>query len=396
MNRISSKRNDDGTGTDARELILIVALKLEKPRSNADAANLVLSVLSCIGSIRPSRWAALGFAGRQVECATLTEIEGVLENGTAHPDRRSPLMPATRAVIASKDGKSIGDVVVTIETAWGDAPTALKFGSRILVAFESAYPKSGAIFDALVRGVEPRMARMGGARPPPASTESFDAPLSGVVTYASNSMYAEPLIREPLTVRPFESKGWRLTAPDDSESLAAARAALRTAYKERQAYGAASNKTVAAGGLEQQATEELPYFGYGPSDPHLPFEVREGPSTEFRAQMDAWQAEWAAVPSSDGETAPLPGPRPRYDPTLALDTKLLTVEEYAAVCAEIELHPDRALQAYNRQGVRSVEEGERVHKLFAIRFQVDKDLHARWKELTRRYGEWLRTQQEPR
>src|SRR5262249_10572468 len=161
--------------------------------------------------------------------------------------------------------------------------------------------------------------------------------------------------------------------------------ALGGAYRTRVASIAISK----ADNEEQHATTELPFFGYGAGNITLPFDRRDQPSPGFVAEMDASRAALASVPAHDGETVPLPTPHRAHDPTLAWNTKLLTIEQYAALCAELALRPERREQAYARQGIMSLEEGARVHKMFAIRFDVDADLRARWQTLTDAYAAWM-------
>jgi len=73
----------------------------------------------------------------------------------------------------------------------------------------------------------------------------------------------------------------------------------------------------------------------------------------------------------------------------------LTVEEYAALCAERELvapeHVEETEKAYD---INDPEMREAVDELFRLRFDRDPTLHGRWQQAYARYSTLLRDQQQ--
>jgi hypothetical protein len=69
----------------------------------------------------------------------------------------------------------------------------------------------------------------------------------------------------------------------------------------------------------------------------------------------------------------------------------LTVEQYAALCAELAVAPGSAENIFQRYGLGSPRERPQVDDDFAQRFRVDPALEQRWQALVAHYREWFRT-----
>jgi hypothetical protein len=67
----------------------------------------------------------------------------------------------------------------------------------------------------------------------------------------------------------------------------------------------------------------------------------------------------------------------------------LTVEQYAAFCAEVAVFPDHVVQVHQRYGVGQ-DARTALDEAFAQRFTADPTLQRRWRALVAHYGDWYR------
>jgi hypothetical protein len=70
----------------------------------------------------------------------------------------------------------------------------------------------------------------------------------------------------------------------------------------------------------------------------------------------------------------------------------LTLEQYAAFCAELAVFPGQAADVHRRYGVAEESARRALDDGFAQRFRVDPTLQRRWRALVAHYGDWYRSQ----
>jgi hypothetical protein len=68
----------------------------------------------------------------------------------------------------------------------------------------------------------------------------------------------------------------------------------------------------------------------------------------------------------------------------------LTVEQYAAFCAELEVFPSQAAQIHRTYGVAGADARRALDDAFARRFRADPPLQRTWEALVAHYGQWYR------
>jgi hypothetical protein len=70
----------------------------------------------------------------------------------------------------------------------------------------------------------------------------------------------------------------------------------------------------------------------------------------------------------------------------------LTVEQYAAFCAELTVLPGRAADLHKKYGIADPAARRALDDGFAERFHVDPELRRRWGALVAHYESWYRAQ----
>ena len=70
----------------------------------------------------------------------------------------------------------------------------------------------------------------------------------------------------------------------------------------------------------------------------------------------------------------------------------LTLEQYAAFCAELEVFPDQTAHIFQRYRVATGDARAALDHVFARAFQADPTLQRRWQALVAHYGGWYRAQ----
>lgn len=141
-----------------------------------------------------------------------------------------------------------------------------------------------------------------------------------------------------------------------------------------------------AGRQELGETEEVSIAAF--RSVALPF--TEGPpAPSFFVAADE-SRETPRIPRSDhrNETMALPvirlpGEQDGRDPAL-------TVEQYAAFCAELTVFPDEAADIHRKYRVASAEGRAALDAAFVRRFGADPTLQRRWRALVDHYGAWYR------
>jgi hypothetical protein len=127
-------------------------------------------------------------------------------------------------------------------------------------------------------------------------------------------------------------------------------------------------------------------------EPVLPFQ--RGSAADALARLPPAAA--YAAPDSGGATiemmavpaAALPF---RASPSLLGEPAvLLTVEQYASLCAELTIAPAQIVSTLRAYGVHDERALERMNAAYARRFCNHPDERARWSDLYGRYVEWLR------
>jgi hypothetical protein len=148
--------------------------------------------------------------------------------------------------------------------------------------------------------------------------------------------------------------------------------------------------------------------------------VEGPPAPEFFAEADAARARAQAVEKRAGPgvdaTMPLPVmSMPAQDgagsnaatvalPVISLpavveegtadraksDPPALTVEQYAALCAEVASFPGKAESTFEKYGLASPRARADLDEDFAQRFRSDPGLHRRWQALVAHYNDWYR------
>ena len=132
----------------------------------------------------------------------------------------------------------------------------------------------------------------------------------------------------------------------------------------------------------------------------LPF-AAGAPPPAFFAAADAARAEVRDPrPSGTGHetmvlpamTATAPRDKAEIGARDAVDTGLasLTVEQYAAFCAELALFPCEAINIHRKYGVAAPVARAALDDAFARQFHADPTLHRRWKALVDHYADWYR------
>ncbi len=77
-------------------------------------------------------------------------------------------------------------------------------------------------------------------------------------------------------------------------------------------------------------------------------------------------------------------------PAAAGERGALTVEQYAAFCAELAVLPANTKQIHEKYGVVSLDVRAALHEAFAQRFGADPTLQRRWRALVAHYTDWYR------
>jgi len=117
----------------------------------------------------------------------------------------------------------------------------------------------------------------------------------------------------------------------------------------------------------------------------LPF-VEGPPDASFFAAADAARAEPRQPQGTTGdETMALPVIR-----VPAAKDASLSLEQYAAYCAELTVFPDRTEQIHEKYGLASADARAALSAAFAQRFGADPILQRRWRALVVHYGDWYR------
>jgi hypothetical protein len=122
--------------------------------------------------------------------------------------------------------------------------------------------------------------------------------------------------------------------------------------------------------------------------PALPFDA--APSADFVASLSAPAP--AASPRVGGETLPVAADLARaatatlpFGKSVAASLKpatmRLTIEDYAAVCVELALYPDRALDVMRRYHVPDEQTLRAIDADWKSRLSAHPDTHQRWQEL---------------
>jgi hypothetical protein len=369
-----------------RSIIVAVSKRpLETPHQMAAQVRALAGALAkCRPGIRS--WSTRDRAYRSVVCDTLETCERLLRAG--RPDwpvgRTAPAWVASHELAMVAEGK---DATLAIEAQFWTSFSGI--GARFVVRAQEE-PRSD-IFLAAVRSLSPDWARSDVRPAREVSVERAHRPDVGVFTFVSSQGWTRPDL--PLNVvEELPELGWVVTGGDAAQHEAIDRAI-------RDAKGTQSTLP------EQREPEELPSTEEGDNatgelpeyvSPRraLPFEPRADVSPEFLAAMNASRREHNSD-RSDGETAPLPDV-PRPDPTIMVDTPILSVEQYASFCADVAHVPSEPARALARHGIKSLEQATRVHRFFAFRFEVDAPLRERWQSLVESYSAWLKKHPEPR
>jgi hypothetical protein len=128
----------------------------------------------------------------------------------------------------------------------------------------------------------------------------------------------------------------------------------------------------------------------------LPF-VKGPPPAAFFTAADAAREESLHTRSSASgyETLLLPaitvqGLGSVNDAPSATATTHLTVEQYAALCAELAVSPNQAADIHRKYRVVSAAARAALEAAFAQQFRSDPTLHRRWRSLVDHYGVWFR------
>jgi hypothetical protein len=74
----------------------------------------------------------------------------------------------------------------------------------------------------------------------------------------------------------------------------------------------------------------------------------------------------------------------------------LTLEQYAGLCAETELHPGRIQEIHARYGLSTAMARKALDDVWSEKFARDTGMRAQWGALSARYREWFQAQQRPR
>ncbi|XYH94179.1 hypothetical protein ACMHYB_41025 [Sorangium sp. So ce1128] len=93
-------------------------------------------------------------------------------------------------------------------------------------------------------------------------------------------------------------------------------------------------------------------------------------------------------------TAPEKRPAPTIAPsasTAACTAPALSLEHYAALCAELSLHPRSAASIYPRYGLRDAAAWQATDTAWQVRMLSDSALEARWQQLIAHYRAHYRT-----
>lgn len=125
----------------------------------------------------------------------------------------------------------------------------------------------------------------------------------------------------------------------------------------------------------------------------LPF-VKGAPAPQFFAAADAARAERRGRPaaSTGHETVALPV---LALPAGAESAPPMSLEQYAAFCAELAVFPAHAVSIHLRYGLASADARKALDEVFARRFGVDPSQQRRWQALVVHYGDWYRRQPAP-
>lgn len=371
----------------------VICVTPSRPNGLRAAGVVLLEALSTIDATLGVKhtWRALGRSCKPIVVASTDSAYEILEQATAHPDRRSPSKPTVRVLLCSNPARPKQDVTVTFEAMLSEAPSELELGARLLIDLGTAPAKAARCLMALVPLLRASHARVTPDREIAAEQENARIPEIGVLTFVSDKVFAEPEARPGVAISPLRGLGWTLRCalserPSVVESL---REALRAHPRRAAEVVAAPRRS----DDDDDGTLELPFEGYGACGADLPFSPRSSVSPQFAAQMDASRAARAAMTSRDGETqAVAVGGAALRGEAATEEWRSLTLEQYAALCAEIQVDASQRGRAEARQGLRSAAEAAFVHEIFEQRFANDGALKNRWQTLVISYAAWLRAQ----
>jgi hypothetical protein len=151
-------------------------------------------------------------------------------------------------------------------------------------------------------------------------------------------------------------------------------------------------------GIGETADVDITIFRRRP----LPF-AAGAPPTAFFAAADAARAEvrrpgtratgheTMALPAMGGAAPEGEGEAGERDEAKRQGASL-TLEQYAAFCAELAVFPDQVASVHRRYGVADETARRALDGTFAQRFQGDPTLQRRWRALVAHYGDWYRGQ----
>lgn len=268
-----------------------------------------------------------------------------------------------------------------------------------LTRFEAIEPMTHDVVEQLVVDAVEQMFASTGARNKPASTRpalgaspdsSTQKPHEEVETLAIDpALQPLPAVCEaqitPLEPKPEPEQA--LPAHEERETLAVL-PPLHSAPEMRWARWAGTHDAAETGKVNMAALRRA----------SLPFS-KGAPSPQFFAAADAARAEQHKSPAEPTgyETMALPvlslasvGGAPEGEPTEAVPVPPMSLEQYAAFCAEIAVFSDRSASIYQRYGLVGEDARKHLDDAFMQLFRADPALQQRGQALAAHYGDWYR------
>jgi hypothetical protein len=393
-----------------------------RPRSIADCARDLHTALRALSAAHPAcaSWEALDAAYEPKRIRRLEDVTVLLE-GAELPggDGAREKLRFHKRFFTPREGAQRVEVLVSFSPE-GD-PEGPRWGLRVEVRIgrgivEAAKDGTAAlieqIFAALVEAHAPDWALLRAVAPTAPAAGEVTA---GWLTYRAGSAPAVPP-PAPATVRGIGAIGHVIVAHPDPLPAGVAVQAEAIRAVQRYLDGALAPAEPLVLGPEIQAS---PWAAFARPDaparrdatmvllafpelPALPFASGEAPSLELVKAMDAAASDDRArrepigmdtteeipVGLFRGARAVTPWDKAPAPPDSNIPA--LTLEQYAALCAEMAMKPAQAeaiLARYRLTGARRV-----VDEQFAQRFRAEPALQQRWQALIVHYGDWFRRQ----
>jgi hypothetical protein len=281
---------------------------------------------------------------------------------------------------------------------WG-----LSVDVRLGASLENDAERMQEVFAACVRALAPDWAFLGTPRIPARIGLGVTA---GWLTFVSISTSIARTPTAPAVLRPLDSIGQIIIAQptpirdDAPEHADAVRAVQRALDGAPEGAPAPPTLPVANEGEERWArwaranpgsTEGIDADALRRAV--LPF-LHGTPPAEFFVAVDASRAEREERASPQGPDATLvlgePLPLPAADAPRSQEP--LSLEQYAAFCAELAVYPGRAGLIHQQYGLADPNARRALDDAFAHRFRSEPAARERWQALVAHYGEWYRRQ----